>query len=77
MIKVRSNKQTSPQIKLNTYLFVTYLKLVSDMLRSRQIPPDISLHLEDRTSNAGFFVKQVIMTSMAVNHENKAGELLW
>lgn len=47
------------------------------MLRSRQIPPDISLHLDDRTSNAGFFVKQCTMTPMAVNHENKAGELFW
>lgn len=47
------------------------------MLKSRQIPSNIALQLDDRVSNAGFDVERIIMTPMAVNHKNKAGELLW
>lgn len=47
------------------------------MLQSRQIPGNIALQLDERVSNAGFDIEQMITTPMALNHKDKAGELLW
>ncbi|KAK4520368.1 uncharacterized protein ATC70_008502 [Mucor velutinosus] len=51
--------------------------VVTDMLKSHQIPASIALGLDDRVSNAGFDVERIIITPMPINHKGKAGELLW
>ncbi|KAL7314048.1 hypothetical protein PS15m_007706 [Mucor circinelloides] len=62
----------------NTGPFIQQLhNTISGMLESRQIPADIALQLDDRVSNAGFDMEQIIITPMAINHKNKAGCLLW
>ncbi|CAO3615219.1 unnamed protein product [Mucor fragilis] len=62
----------------NTGPFIEQLhNTIAGMLQSRQIPANIALQLDERVSNAGFDVEQVIMTPMSINHKGKAGELLW
>lgn len=72
-----STVQQVERFSLYTNHYILLFYVVAGMLQSRQIPANIALQLDERVSNAGFDVEQVIMTPMSINHKGKAGELLW
>lgn len=44
---------------------------------SRNMPPKVSIELQDRLTRAGFVDIELEMTPLKLNHTDKAGYLLW
>ncbi|KAL7319725.1 hypothetical protein PS15m_002826 [Mucor circinelloides] len=50
---------------------------MSEMMLSRNMPPKVSIELQDRLTRAGFVDIELEMTPLKLNHTDKAGYLLW
>lgn len=53
------------------------MSLVNNMMRSRQLVPEIALQLKDRITKAGLVNQKVKIFEFKMNHTDKGGELFW
>lgn len=51
--------------------------IVSKMMRSHQLVPDIGAHLKDRIEKAGFVNQKLHIFEFKMNHTDKGGQLVW